>query len=283
MVRRVAFAVVAIPLAVAIVWYGEWPLTLLLVAACVLGVDELFRLAGHAGVRPLRRLGDFLALLVPLALLAIAKLPVDHWLAQGWTYGVVLGLLLVIGIGVFTHAPDQRPFESIAITIFGVAYCAVLPSMLFVIRHAHWGTKSWQGTALVFFPLVVTWVCDSAAMLGGQMIGGAQLAPTISPGKTRAGGIAGLVGGTAIGVLYAQVVFPRVGLEVDVAAAAVLALVLAVIGQIGDLAESLFKRQAGVKDSSALLPGHGGVLDRLDSLYFAIPVAAVGFHLLGII
>jgi len=283
MVRRISFAVVAIPLIVSVIWLGEWPLVALLIAASMLGTDELFNLAERAGAKPFRNLGRLLAVLVPITFVAIAKLPVDHWFADGWLYGVMIGLLLVIGTSVFTHAPGDRPLESIAITVFGVAYCAGLPCTLFFIRHAHWGTRSWHGTALVFFPLVVTWVCDSAAMLGGQLIGGARMAPSISPGKTRAGGLAGLAGGTVIGVVYALVVFPRLGLDIGPVPAAILALALSVIGQIGDLAESLFKREAGVKDSSALIPGHGGVLDRLDSLYFAIPVAAVGFHLLGII
>jgi len=283
MVRRIAFALVAIPLVIGVVWLGEWPLIALLVVAATLGIDEIFQLAERAGATPFRNVGRILAVGVPLAFLAIAKLPLDHWFADGWLYVGLLALLLVIGTAVFTYAPGKRPLSSIAITIFGVLYCAVLPSMLFVIRHAHWGTRSSQGTALVFFPLVVTWVCDSAAMLGGQMIGGPKLAPTISPGKTRAGGISGLIAGTAMGAVFALFVFPRVGLEVDLVAAIVLAFALSVIGQIGDLAESLFKREAGVKDSSALIPGHGGMLDRLDSLYFAIPAAAIGFHVLGII
>jgi phosphatidate cytidylyltransferase len=120
-------------------------------------------------------------------------------------------------------------------------------------------------------------------MFGGRLIGGAKMAPTISPGKTWAGGIAGVIGGVAVGGLYAALLFPRVGLPVDLFAAIALALVISIVGQIGDLAESLMKREAGVKDSSALIPGHGGVLDRLDSLYFAIPVAAAAYHLLGLI
>lgn len=283
MVRRVAFAVVAIPVLVGVVWLGAWPLVALLVAAATLGIDELFQLSERAGVKPFRNLGRFLAGIVPLALLAMAKLPADSWLFDSWGYAVLLSVLLVITVGVFARTPEQRPLASIAVTLFGVLYTSVLPSTLFVLRHALWGPRSWAGTALVFFPLIVTWVCDSAAMLGGQMIGGAKMAPIISPGKTRAGGIAGLVGGTAIGAAYAIVVFPRVGIELNVLSASMLALALSAIGQVGDLAESLFKREAGVKDSSALIPGHGGVLDRLDSLYFVIPAAAAGFHLLGVI
>ena len=109
------------------------------------------------------------------------------------------------------------------------------------------------------------------------------MAPAISPGKTWSGGIAGAVAGTLVGAAYALVVFPRVQISFSVLAALSLALLLSIIGQIGDLAESLLKREAGVKDSSRLIPGHGGVLDRLDSLYFVLPVSAAAFHLLGFI
>lgn len=282
MVRRVTFAAIAIPLLVIIVWVGEWPLALLLVAAAMLGTRELFDLAARGGVRPLRALGIFLAMLVPLTLVAILEAP-GFWLVQQWAYLLLLAILLVVAVATFTRTPDQRPLASIAVTLFGIVYAAVLPSIAFVIRHGQWDGRSWSGTAVLFFPLVVTWVCDSAAMFGGRMIGGPKLAPVISPGKTWAGAIAGVIGATVVGGLYALLVFPRVRIPLGIVPAAALALVLAVIGQVGDLAESLVKREAGNKDSSALIPGHGGVLDRLDSLYFVLPVAAAGYHYLGLL
>jgi phosphatidate cytidylyltransferase len=282
MVRRVAFAVIAIPVVVAVVWLGEWPLGALLMAAAVIGSDEFFQLAARTGATPLRDIGRALAFLIPFALVAAVEFPSAGWIVANAPYLVLLGALCVIATAVFVRRPEDRPLSAIAITLFGVIYTAALPATLFVIRHARWGGRSWAGTALVFFPLVVTWVCDSAAMFGGRLIGGAKMAPTISPGKTRAGGVSGIIGGTAIGVLYAAFIFPHAGIALALLPAGALALVLSVVGQVGDLAESLLKREAGVKDSSALIPGHGGMLDRLDSLYFVIPVAAAAFHLLGV-
>jgi phosphatidate cytidylyltransferase len=284
MMKRVAFAVVAIPLVLVFVWGGSWGLTGLLEVAAVLGTLELFNLAAKQGIRPFRSTGLVAAAVGPMLLQFALVSPdarrmIDAW----WTYGVIMLVLVVLTQAVVTRASADHPLAAVAVTLFGIAYAVALPSVLFVIRHAQWGPESWTGTALVFFPLVVTWVCDSAAMFGGRLIGGAKLAPTISPGKTRAGAIAGLVGGTVIGAVFALLVFPRVGVTLGIVPAIMLALVLSVIGQIGDLAESLLKREAGVKDSSTLIPGHGGVLDRLDSLYFAIPVAAAGYHLLGVI
>jgi phosphatidate cytidylyltransferase len=129
----------------------------------------------------------------------------------------------------------------------------------------------------------VTWVGDSAAMSGGRAFGGPKMAPTISPGKTRAGGVAGLLGATMAGALLVPLALRPAGVDLGIAAAAAIGLLLGVVGQVGDLAESLLKREAGVKDSSHLIPGHGGVLDRFDSLIFVLPVAALLFRLLGVL
>jgi phosphatidate cytidylyltransferase len=130
--------------------------------------------------------------------------------------------------------------------------------------------------------LVVTWVCDTAAMFGGRAMGGPKLAPTISPVKTRSGAVAGVLGGLLVAPIFGLLVFPRFGIQVPLWQLVAMAGILAVVGQVGDLAESLFKREAGVKDSSHLIPGHGGVLDRFDSLYFVIPMAAVLYRLFRI-
>jgi phosphatidate cytidylyltransferase len=129
----------------------------------------------------------------------------------------------------------------------------------------------------------VTWVCDTAAMFGGRTFGGPKLSPVVSPGKTRSGAIAGVVGALAVAPLFSEWLFPRAGLVLGLGQALAIAGVLSVVGQVGDLAESLFKREAGVKDSSRLLPGHGGILDRLDSLYFVVPVTAAMYRFFGVI
>jgi phosphatidate cytidylyltransferase len=135
----------------------------------------------------------------------------------------------------------------------------------------------------VFFPLIVTWVCDTAAMFGGRTFGGPKLAPAVSPGKTRSGTASGVVGALAVAPLFTEWIFPRVGVDLRLWQALGIAGVLSVVGQVGDLVESVFKRQAGVKDSSHLIPGHGGVLDRLDSLYFVVPVTAAMYRYFGVI
>lgn len=284
LVRRIGFAVVAIPLALLLVWAGGWPLAILVATVAVLGARELFDIAAKQGNHALRGVGLALAGATPLlTYAAIANAPMRVWLDQSWGYllaGVVLVLLFE---ALRSRAPDARPLAALSITLFTIAYCGFLPSFLLQLRHGRFALWSWGGTAMVFFPLIVTWVCDSAAMLGGRAFGGAKMAPTISPGKTRSGGIAGLVGGALVAPIFALWIFPRVDIALAVLPAIAMALALSVVGQLGDLAESLFKREAGVKDSSTLIPGHGGILDRFDSLYIILPMAAFCYHFLGLV
>ena len=130
---------------------------------------------------------------------------------------------------------------------------------------------------------MITWVCDTAAMFAGKAIGGPKLWPSISPGKTWAGSIAGVVAALAVVPLLNSAIMSRVGVALPLQQGLIFAAVLGVVGQVGDLAESLYKREIGVKDSSSLIPGHGGVLDRLDSLYFVLPVSAAMYRLFGVL
>jgi phosphatidate cytidylyltransferase len=283
LVRRVGFAVVAIPLALLLVWYGGVPLVLLLVAAAALATRELFDLAERQQIRPARVLGLVSAAAIsPIAYGAIASPGTRVVIDAAWPYAAAIWLIAILTWALLTRPPTDRPLAAVGVTVLAVAYAGALPAFLLDMRHHGHGLRSWAGAWLVFFPLVVTWVCDTAAMFGGRAFGGAKLAPTVSPGKTRSGSLAGVAGSLVVAPVFGAAVFPRVGVDVPLWQLLVVAGVLGVIGQIGDLAESLFKREAGVKDSSHLIPGHGGVLDRLDSLYFVIPAAAAMYRAFGI-
>jgi phosphatidate cytidylyltransferase len=279
--QRIGFAAAAIPFALGIAWYGGWALVAFLVLVTVLGTRELYRLFECGGGAALEIPGVIGAALLPPAVY-LALSDSNGSVARMWPYLAALWLIAVLTVGLWRRTPGDRPIEAIATTVFGVAYAAALPSFLIDLRHGSHGTRSWAGAWLVFFPLVITWVCDTAAMFAGRAIGGPKLAPTVSPGKTQVGSIAGVIGGLLMAPLFHAVIFPRVGVQAPLAALVIIAGTLSIIGQLGDLAESLFKRQAGVKDSSQLIPGHGGVLDRLDSLYFVIPTAAALYRALGI-
>lgn len=282
--RRIGFAAAAIPLVLLVVWYGGLPLAVLIAAVAALGAGELYALAERGGTRPARVLGMVTAATMPvLTYLALARPDVEDTLAAAGLYAAALWLLLLLTWTLAARSPSDRPLSAAAVTLLGVAYAGALPAALLVIRHAAQPTRSWAGLWLVSFPLVVTWVCDTAAMFGGRTFGGPKLSPVVSPGKTRSGAIAGVVGALAVAPLFSEWLFPRAGLVLSLGQALAIAGVLSVVGQVGDLAESLFKREAGVKDSSHLLPGHGGILDRLDSLYFVVPVTAAMYRFFGVI
>jgi phosphatidate cytidylyltransferase len=126
----------------------------------------------------------------------------------------------------------------------------------------------------VLFPVVLTWASDTGAYFSGRLIGGRKLMPSVSPGKTVAGAVGAIV--VTVAATYAFVhglLVPRAQLAFTPWGLVLFGAAISVVAQVGDLAESLLKREAGFKDSGTLFPGHGGVLDRLDSLFFVLPAA----------
>lgn len=283
--RRIAFAVVAIPAVLAIAYLGRWPFAALLAIAGAFGAREVYGLARAQGIEPLARLGMLGAAAAPLVaawpLLAPSRASLvarDGLLAMAW-------LLVVIVAALARRGPQGRPLAVVGVTVFGAAYAGWLLSFALALRHPAPGlalSDARIGMALLVFPLALTWLGDTAAMAAGKAIGGPKLAPVVSPNKTWAGSAAGLLTSVVASLAYAALVFPRVGIAVAAWEALVLGVAISVAGQVGDLAESVFKREVGMKDSSSLIPGHGGVLDRLDALYFAVPVTALLLHVLGI-
>lgn len=162
--------------------------------------------------------------------------------------------------------PDSAQLKPIllggASMLGAVAYLAIPGATFVLVRGAH------QGTDWVLLAVLAIMSADAAAYAGGRLLGRHQLAPSVSPNKTIEGAIAGWLGGFGATIALDQIL----NLDVEIWPLVLLALVLPIVSQLGDLVESLFKRAMDVKDSSNLIPGHGGVLDRLDSLLFGLPV-----------
>jgi phosphatidate cytidylyltransferase len=282
LIRRAAVAVVAIPTAVGLVYVGGWALTGLLAVLAALGSAELFRLADLGGIRPIEELGYVAAALVPVGVFAATSDGLD--LGYGYlVFGAALYVMTTMALAVWRRGPDEGPLSSVAVTIFGVVYTGGMPAFLIILRHPAGPQTAWGATWLVFLPLAVVWICDSMAMAGGSTIGGPKLAPVVSPNKTWAGFITGSVSAGIVAPIYGMVFLERFAISLPAWQLVVFGVVVATVGQVGDLAESLFKRAVGTKDSGTAFPGHGGVLDRLDSLYWAIPVAAIFLILYGVI
>lgn len=281
MAHRVAFSAVAIPTAVAAAWLGGWVLAGLLAVIGVLATRELYDFAGATGVAPLRRSGMAAAAAVPLATFW-AKGSEIHF-AEPALYLGALWMLAVLAAAAWRRGPGGRPLAAVAVTVFAVLYAPGLLCFAIVLRHpAGVGLESGTGTALLFFPLALTWIGDTAAMGAGKLIGGPKLAPALSPGKTWAGAVGGLVATVAAAWAYAVWILDPLGRPLPLLGALLAGVLISVAGQVGDLAESLLKREVGVKDSSSLIPGHGGMLDRIDSLLFVLPVTAGLFRVLGL-
>ena len=275
---RIAFAVPAIAVTLLLLLVGGWPLAGVLAVLGVLGTREVYDFARAQGIEPLEWVGFIGAALCPLAI---------YWVKSyaEWEPVVYVGAIwfLVVLVVAAARGPDHRPLTTVAVTVFAGLYASALLSFVVAIRHGPHSDAHPRGSvALVVLPLVVTWVCDTCAMAAGTLIGGRKLAPVLSPRKTWAGAVAGLVGGMVAALAYGPLVLDRVALRLEVWQLLTVGLVVAVAAQVGDVSESLFKREAGVKDSSSLLPGHGGVLDRLDSLYFVLPLTAGLFRVFGV-
>lgn len=271
--RRIIFAVIAAPIAIAIVYFGDWALAILLSVLAALAAWELFRIARETGVLPLEPAGIALAALLPIAVHA-QRLGLY---TLSLTTLVALALLLFAAT-IWLRGPTGKPLASVAITAFGVMYAGLF-SYIYALRYHDYAIGAAAGTALVLLPVLLTWATDVGAYAFGRSFGRKKLIPSISPGKTVEGAVGGLGLAIVVCLLYVRFILMRYAqLGLTIQGAVLFAIVVSVAAQTGDLAESLLKREAGVKDSSRIIPGHGGILDRFDSLLFVMPIA---FLLLG--
>jgi phosphatidate cytidylyltransferase len=282
LVQRIIVAVIAIPAVVGIIWVGGWLLAATLAILGVLGAREIYDFARRQGIEPLDRTGWLAAAGIPL-LAYWAKGSELHW-AEPALYVGALWLMVVLVIAMLRRGPTGRPLTTVAITLFGCLYASGLLAFLIAIRHGDRATgRQAASVLLTLFPLVITWICDTAAMAVGSGVGGPKLAPVLSPKKTYAGAVGGTLGGVITALAAGKFVLNRYGWNFSTGQLLLFGVTVSIVGQIGDVAESLFKREAGLKDSSTLIPGHGGVLDRLDSLYFVIPASAGLYRMFGAI
>ena len=266
LIWRVASAFIGIPLLLGATYLGAWPLAAATALIAFLATDEAVHLL--AGIAPLSR-AILRAWAVALAVIASFQPEAVAGLALPSAILMLFTRQTLKAMAPGEPARLQDIFTQGLAGIFAVVYPAFLLSFLAGLRTAY-------NYPIVWLVLGMVWATDTFAYFGGRLIGGPKLAPGLSPGKTVAGAVAGLAGAVIVGLGLG----PAVGLGIPYAVG--LAVLVGLAGQLGDLFESMIKRMAGVKDSGCLIPGHGGILDRFDSLAFALPVAYYFLILAGI-
>lgn len=264
--RRVVTALLAAPVVLGLAYLGGWPFAGLVAVIGVLGQRELYHMARRAGARPHRVGGFVLGALVVAAILRPVLWP------------LLAAVLLLFVAAAPLLLPQEQFLFSFTVTIAGVVYpTGLLGSLVWLREVRSPAVDGHTAFHLVLLTLLLVWATDVAAYYVGRELGRRPLAPTISPNKTWAGTVGGVGAALGVGVLL------KVTLIEGLAWPHVAALVVIAggVGQMGDLLESQLKRSTDVDDSSHLLPGHGGMLDRFDAMAVAAPLIVLYLHLVA--
>ena len=257
LLSRVAIALVLLPVVLGLVWLGGWWICGLAVVAAILALHEYYSM-----IRPLRPLVLAGYAGVAAALVG-ARLGGVDWLLGGFLLVVLLGFVME-GIA----GTRQSANVAIGATVLGGAWVAFGLGHLVLLREEP--ADEYYGRLVIFTVLLAIWASDTLAFFAGRLLGRHKLAPVVSPGKTWEG----FIGGTVAAVLVAFfALYPERDEFLVIWQALALGLVLALAGALGDLFQSTLKRDMQVKDTGRLLGGHGGMLDRIDSLLWAAPAA----------
>lgn len=260
-VRRVFAGIVFVPLFILVTRTGGYAFLGFVDLFIVLGLVEFYRMVAVKGMRPYRGIGIASGLTLS-----------TYVFFRSGVYGnffLTFVLIAIMGLEL-TRKENSRAVYHVATTVFGIVYVAYLGSHLVLLRELPWliDRPYDLGARFVFLAFTVTWAADTGAYLVGKTIGRHALIPRISQSKTWEGAVGGVVfaalAGWVCAMTFAGFLHPVWGI--------VLGVMCSLIGLLGDLFESMLKRDAEIKDTSQIIPGHGGVLDRFDSLLFTVPL-----------
>lgn len=264
-----------IPILVFAIWWDVWSLTAVVMLASIIGLAELFTAFHEHSSKMFAYFGYVYA----VAIVVVSYVDVAY------VDSVLVGGLLVSLIIMLRSATHPHAHIAWALTNASVWYVAYLLSYIVRMRAMstplHDGVLAAYvapGVAWIITTLASTWICDACAYFSGRAFGTHLLAPQISPKKTWEGSIGGVIGAVATGIACV----PLFGLPVPWWGGALIGIVAGTIGPVGDLVESLIKRQLHIKDLGTLFPGHGGMLDRIDSIMFVVPIVYIALRLCGI-
>ena len=254
--KRWLTGIIAVPILIYVIGPGpRWLFHGLLYLVSVVGIVEFFRITMPNLPVLIKVLSALLAFLL---FWFISKGPFFMSFAIA-SLGVIIPLTLYLLV---YRSHRDHAIEDTGKIVLGLLYvCLPLSFLIFIDRHP-------KGNIWIFFLLAVIFMNDTGAFYVGKAFGKHKLYPSVSPGKTWEGAVGGLLSGLLAALIFVRI-FPIIQLNFDLL---VLATSFSIMGQVGDLAESMLKRSHGVKDSGTILPGHGGVLDRIDALLFSIPI-----------
>jgi phosphatidate cytidylyltransferase len=286
LIKRVLTAVVLIPIVLTLVLRAPVPaVTGIAGLVALLAIRELLKLSEAYAVRPLN-LPTYIYTGLFFLVIAIAPGTVPALSTSGFAFAAltaaVLAPFIFLTIGMY-RSDLASAFPAAMVSAFSFSYIALPLACLVQLR------EQWRGSFLILYLLLVVWAGDIFAYFVGKSIGRHRMSPRVSPNKTWEGAVASVLAGVGIGFLMFHYALPistallnahlierRDGIfandQISMAEVIVLSVVLNIAAQLGDLVESLIKRGANVKDSGAILPGHGGMFDRIDALLFAAPV-----------
>jgi phosphatidate cytidylyltransferase len=258
--HRILSAVVFLPILFVAIWFGNPWFSLIVAVAALLGVVEFHTMSAQERWQPLTFFGTLWTLFF------VCNAHYAHSYGSETTQMLVTSALVTTAVifslllALFLRSPGEKVFVNWSWSLAGIFYMGWLLSYWVLLMNS----PDWDGRDWVMLALFATFAVDTTAYFVGRAFGKHKLVPTISPGKTWEGAIGGLVGGIAAVIILALALDISMGYEKLV----VIGLLVGLFAQIGDLAESGLKRSTGVKESGNLIPGHGGILDRLDSVVF---------------
>jgi phosphatidate cytidylyltransferase len=269
--QRLLSAALLLPLLIVLVWWSVWSVAATVVLATLAGLIELYGAFRQGGYQPRTLVGIGSALAITLAIGLPLMIGVDLLLP-------IVTLVIVVSL-VAELAYPQQPgsLPSWGLTVAGAFYIAWLLSHFILLRslsapalHESIFTPLGMqpGVAWIYYVCAITWLQDTSAYFVGRQFGRHKLAPILSPKKTWEGAVGGMLGAILTGIVCVWLL----GLPITLPQGALLGAVGGIVGPLGDLSESLIKRQVGLKDAGTLIPGHGGILDRADSLLFTVPI-----------
>ncbi len=248
---RILSAIIGAPIILLLLYLGRIPFGFLVILLSLIGMIEFYAPWPNKNTFPTPWIGIIGGLSFPvLALMGYTKF-----------FGQVLVLLVLVSfLWQIFKTKRSRVGVDVSLTVLGAIYVGLFPSYLILLRDIS------HGWILVLLTILAVWVCDIFSYLIGSLIGKRKLAPDISPNKTVAGSVAGLL--ASVSLLAGVYFLPWFSLTERL----LLGLLIGVFSQVGDLTASILKREVGIKDFGRIIPGHGGVLDRFDGLFFVAPI-----------